>query len=115
MVCKTLVQQELLSVKDLTVTRALEKAQAIEAASRKVRVFQQSEKGKVSPVVHEDQVKDTLLVTKATAPRTMVCYRCGNNNHAAAKCPIRTNNAKIVGKWATWHVYVNQGAVFHTG
>ena len=28
---------------------------------------------------------------------------------------IRTNNAIIVGKWATWHKYVNQGAVFHTG
>ena len=40
------MQQELLSVKNLTVTQALEKAQAMEAASREARIFQQSEKDK---------------------------------------------------------------------
>ena len=40
----TRIQQELLSVKDLTVTRALEKAQAIKAASREAHVFQPSER-----------------------------------------------------------------------
>ena len=77
------------------VTQALEKAQAMEAASRKAHVFQQSE---VSPVIHEDQVKDTLLVSKATAPRTMVCYRCGNNKHAAAKCPHKDKQCNNCGK-----------------
>ena len=81
------VQQELLSIKDLMMTRALEKAQAMEVVSRETCVFQQSEKDEVSPFVHEDQFMDTLLISKATAPCIMVYYRCGNKKHAAAKCP----------------------------
>ena len=70
----------------------------MEATLREARVFQQSEKDEVSLVIHEDQVKDTLLVSKATAPRTMVCYRCGNNKHGAAQCPRKDKQCNNCGK-----------------
>ena len=89
------VQQELLSVKNLTVAQALEKAQAMEAASREARAFQQSG-------CQEDQIKQTHLLSKAT-PQKASCFRCGNLKHTAAMCPHKDkqcNNCRKIGHLA---------------
>ena len=96
------VQQELLSVKNLTVAQALEKAQAMEAASREARAFQQSDRDRVDPRGQEDQIKQTHLLSKAT-PQKASCFRCGNLKHTAAMCPHKDkqcNNCRKIGHLA---------------
>ena len=81
-------------MKDLTVAQALEKTQAMEAASREAHVFQQSERDRVDVKTH--------LLSKAT-PQKVGYFGCGNLKHTGATCPHKhkqCNNCRKIGHLA---------------
>ena len=90
------IQQELLSMKDLTVAKAMERSQAMEVASKEARNFQLTERD-ISCVGQQDQSKQTHLVSK-TATQPGSCYRYGNLQHTAMACPHKDKHCNACGK-----------------
>ena len=90
------IQQELLSMKDLTVAKAMERSQAMEVASKVAHNFQLTERD-ISCVGQQDQSKQTHLVSK-TATQPGSCYRYGNLQHTAMACPHKDKHCNACDK-----------------
>ena len=73
------MQRELLSVKDLTLTLALQKSQAIEVATKETENFQQLSSGETGSGA-------THALEQATHRQFGKCYRCGSGQHKARNC-----------------------------
>ena len=67
-----MIQKHLLSEVDLTLKRAVEIAQAIEAAEH-----------------HTEQVKTEAAVRRVSPCTTVSCNHCGKNNHKATQCHFK--------------------------
>ena len=90
------MQRELLSVKDLTLTLALQKSQAIEVATKETENFQQLSSGETGSGA-------THALEQATHGQFGKCYRCGSGQHKARNClhkDKRCNLCKKVGHLA---------------
>ena len=72
------MQKELLSVKDLTLTLALQKSQAIEVATKETENFQQLSSGETGSGA-------THALEQATHGQFGKCYRCGSGQHKPAQ------------------------------
>ena len=73
------IQRRLLTDVDLTLGRAFEIAQGMEAADKNTESLKL-----VQPAVHK-------LDTKQRSPQSQVCYRCGRSNHSANNCKFRNS------------------------
>ena len=90
------IQRELLSLKDLTVTLALQKSQAIEVATKETENLQH-----LSAV--ETGNSATHALTQVPLGNFSKCHRCGSGQHKAKNCPHkekRCNQCKKVGHLA---------------
>ena len=88
------VQRRLLSEPQLTFAKALELAQAAEAADRHATELS---KATPSPEVHAISTKD-FSPKRGGAQRTISCYRCGASNHSADKCRFKNTECHHCGK-----------------
>ena len=87
------VQKLLLSEAKLTLTKAMELAQAMEAAERNAQGLKETEAAvkKLSSSTFKDKGhtssrQQTQSGASGSQPRTGPCYRCGRTNHDAGKC-----------------------------
>ena len=76
------IQKRLLSEKDLTLKKAIELAQSVEAAESNAKKLQVGDS--VTPVFRMDQSEST-----GSRQESRACYRCGGLNHSAAACRFR--------------------------
>ena len=81
------IQKRLLAEDKLTLTKAQEIAQGMEAAARDAKQFKES-----PPVVMN------ITSPKSTAAKRKPCYRCGRNNHTANECKFREATCHNCGK-----------------
>lgn len=87
-------QKKLLAERDLTYTKAVEIAIAMEAATRDVKELHgQTEKLSINKMKHKPQKApqkqskpETKLVRKSGNFKGVPCYRCAKTNHTAANC-----------------------------
>ena len=89
------IQRELLSMKNLTVTQAFEKSQAMEVASKEIQNFQH-EPSAPSPGLRVEEGGHTHVVSRGS--KEDHCTRCGNPNHIAAVCPHKHKYCNTCGK-----------------
>ena len=87
------VQKCLLAEADLTIKRAVELAQAKEAASRDAKNFKSSSAPAVA-MVHQVPAADHSPPGSGEKP----CYRCGKTDHAPAGCKFRQAKCHRCGK-----------------
>ncbi len=97
------IQQKLLSVKDLTLEKALSVARGYESASRDVKLIHGSSSSAMGvhqqSVVGEDEECVHKLQLQQTRQRdTRECYRCGNPGHLANSCPYSSLSCRRCGK-----------------
>ena len=74
------IQRRLLAESDLSLTRALELAQGMEAAESNVKSLKGAESA-----VHKVTTQTSIASTSTSTP----CYRCGHSNHAPNECRFR--------------------------
>ena len=89
LVCEMLsvpIQKRLLAEKDLTLQKAMEIAQSMEAATK-----QSSELN--TPSVSVPTSQDIQFTTTGK-----ICYKCGNKGHPQEKCHFRTQKCNSCGK-----------------
>ena len=85
------MQRELLSLKDLTLTLALQKSQAIEVATKETEKLQQ-----LSAV--ETGSGATHALTQAPLGKFSKCHRCGSGQHKAKNCPHNEKRCNLCKK-----------------
>ena len=103
------IQQKLLSIKDLDLSKALNTARSYESASRDARLIHSGgEVSGSSAGVHqtsrwmqeEANAGECIhkIQGKAMGSDTRECYRCGNQGHLANVCPFATYSCRRCGK-----------------
>ena len=78
------IQNRLLTVKDLTLSTALETAVGMEAAAKEVTELQASSRAAAGVTAAKG---DVLKVTTTIGQKS--CYRCGRYDHMPAHCPVK--------------------------
>ena len=100
------IQQKLLTMKDLTLEKALEVARSFEAASRDAKMIHGGGSAG-SAGVHqieprEDESVHRLQQNPQRRPSgrkdTRECYRCGEQGHLANTCPFSKSTCHLCGK-----------------
>ena len=91
------IQKRLLSEADLTLTRAVEIAQGMEAAHQNTQLMKGKVEGAISKVTQEQNSmnsSDKQEQHKKKKP----CYHCGKQGHSAADCTFKDSNCHKCGK-----------------
>ena len=83
------IQRCLLSEKELTYTKAMDIAQAMEAADRNTRAFKPQQ---TQPILHMRNYHSP------TQRERKACYRCGRTNHNEENCKFKESTCHRCGK-----------------
>ena len=90
------IQKRLLVEADLTLARAVELAQGMEAAHQNTQLLKGKTEGAISKVTHEQRL--TSNSDKPEQSKKKKCYRCGKHGHAAADCTFKDSKCHECGK-----------------
>ena len=90
--CHETIQRRLLSEKELTYTKAMDIAQAMEAADRNSKAFKTTE-----PAIRKFTAQPTSHPSRPVREKTS-CYRCGRPGHAQADCKWKDATCNFCGK-----------------
>ena len=90
------IQQELLCIDDLALTKALDKSRSMEVVVKATQSIQELENStaKCKP---EDAAAHRVFTSKKSS-----CYRCGRMDHSASTCFLRIKPATPVENWVTY-------------
>jgi hypothetical protein len=83
------IQEKLLTIKDLTLKKAIEAAVAMETAYQDAREIRHSQ--------GSDTARDVNL-NQLSGRKEKECYRCGSKTHMADGCPFKTKDCFRCGK-----------------
>ena len=89
-------QKRLLCEANLTLARAVELAQGMEAAHQNTQFMKGKAEGTIGKVTHEQ--KSTSSSDKQEQSKKKKCYRCGKHGHAAADCTFKDSKCHKCGK-----------------
>ena len=104
------IQQKLLAVKDLDLTKALEVARSFETASKDAKLLGATGVTGIHQATRTDEVDQEGVFRLQQQPRgrgrdtreyrsdTRECYRCGNQGHISTTCPYSTSICRRCGK-----------------
>ena len=90
------IQKRLLIEANLTLTRAVEIAQGMEAAHQNTQFMKGKTEGAISKVTHEQRSAGNG--DKPDPHKKKKCYRCGRQGHAAADCQFKDSKCHKCGK-----------------
>ena len=85
--CSDAMQRRLLSEKELSYRKAMEVAQAMEAAERETKALKPS-----APAIHK------FASQNPRSKEQRNCYRCGRSNHGPAECRFKEADCRNCGK-----------------
>ena len=91
------IQKRLLSEANLTLTRAVEIAQGMEAAHQNTQLMKGKVEGTISKVTQEQNSMNSSD-KQEQHKKKMPCYRCGKQGHSAADCTFKDSNCLKCGK-----------------
>ena len=91
------IQKRLLSEADLTLARAVEISQGMEAAHQNTQLMKGKVEGVISKVTQE-QTSTNSFDKQEQYKKKKPCYRCGKQGHSAADCTFKDSNCHKCGK-----------------